>query len=83
MKLYLLTQNSNRGYDTYDSCVVCAHSAEDAATISPDSYGDDFPNFKPNSSTWAKQIQDIEVTELGIAHDNIKRGVICSSFNAG
>lgn len=27
--LYLLTQNVNRGYDTYASCVVCAESEEE------------------------------------------------------
>ena len=30
MKLYLLSQDDNNDYDTYDSIVVCAESEEDA-----------------------------------------------------
>ena len=36
MKLYLLKQNTNEGYDTYDSCVVCAKDEETARHIHPD-----------------------------------------------
>ena len=36
MNLYLLTQRTNNGYDTYDSCVVAAESESDARTIHPD-----------------------------------------------
>ena len=24
LKIYLLSQDDNNGYDTYDSCIVCA-----------------------------------------------------------
>lgn len=33
MNLYLLKQEINTGYDTYDSCVVAAESEEDARVI--------------------------------------------------
>lgn len=36
MNLYLLTQHSNRGYDTYDSMVVAAESEEDARLMHPE-----------------------------------------------
>ena len=34
MNLYLLTQNENNGYDTYDSMVVSAENEEDAKYLS-------------------------------------------------
>ena len=33
--IYLLTQNDNEGYDTVSSCVVVAHTAEEAKRIHP------------------------------------------------
>lgn len=33
MKLYLISQNVNNGYDTYDSAVVCAETEEEARMI--------------------------------------------------
>ena len=36
MKLYLLTQSTNLGYDTYDSLIVCAENKEEAKKIRPD-----------------------------------------------
>ena len=35
MKLFLLSQTENRGYDTYDSCVVCAEDEKSAKRITP------------------------------------------------
>ena len=35
MKLFLLTQNINNEYDTFDSCVVAAEDAETARNIHP------------------------------------------------
>ncbi len=35
MKLYLLSQSYRSGYDTYDSCVVCAESEDEAKYIHP------------------------------------------------
>ena len=38
MKLYLISQDVNTGYDTYDSAVVSAKSEADARTIHPSAY---------------------------------------------
>jgi len=38
MKLYLLSQSINDGYDTFDSCVVCAEDEQEARTIHPSKY---------------------------------------------
>jgi hypothetical protein len=35
MRLYLLTQNENTGYDTYDSCVVAAKDEDQARGMFP------------------------------------------------
>jgi hypothetical protein len=35
MNLYKLSQNINEGYDTYDSCVVCAKNENEARMIHP------------------------------------------------
>ena len=87
MKLYLLTQYQNTGYDTYDSCVVCAENEDDAKNIDP-STGDgvfvDWSNKSQKYSiSWANTKDGIEVEEIGEAHPSQKRGVICASFNAG
>ena len=35
MNLYLITQDQNRGYDTYESAVVAAETEEQAKSINP------------------------------------------------
>lgn len=35
MNIYLLSQSKNKGYDTYDSCVVLAETEEEARKIFP------------------------------------------------
>lgn len=94
-KLYLLTQTVNNGYDTHDSCVVCAENEEEARRISPsqfDMWHDNAWYFKyadgrieeepSGGDTWALP-KDITVKYLGEADEVIKKGVICASFNAG
>jgi hypothetical protein len=78
MKLYLLKQNDNNDYDTYDSCVVCAENALDAITIHPQSLktkGYGYP-------TWPLGKELIICVEIGDANDKQERGVIIASFNA-
>jgi hypothetical protein len=75
MKLFLLTQDICRGYDTYDSCIVCAESEEEAAKISPmgfDRYGG-----------WCNSPDEVNVTYIGMADEALTKGVILASFNAG
>ena len=84
MNLYKLTQDSETGYDTYDSCVVCAESEDDAKRIRP---GRD-PNSRwweedNRYSSWATSLGQVTVQFLGPASPTLTRGVICASFNAG
>lgn len=79
LKIYLLSQSQNTGYDTYDSIVVCAEDEKDAKTIGP--MGD---YFAPDMQwCWAKTLDDIKCEKIGNALSTQKRGVILASFNAG
>ena len=74
MNLYLISQNVNNGYDTYNSAVVCAENEPDAASIHPG-------GTQPWGDTWADP-ERVKVKLIGTAID-IERGVVLASFNAG
>lgn len=94
MNIYLLTQNANDDYDTYDSCVVVAKTAKKAKEIYPSSQfdtpdlfqnkdTDPFNRWK-DSSTWANNPNQVTATLVGKALDSQKENtIICASFNAG
>ena len=76
-KLYLISQEINNAYDTYDSAVVVATSPKMATTIHPhglkqlerDSYG-----------IWTTP-ENVKAEFIGFAKRGIKLGtVICASF---
>ena len=97
MKIYEISQNINSCYDTYDSAIVCAESEEEARTIHPDGDHVDFDEngwfttsdtgirWDRDSDTWVdpKDINKIKVEFLGVAKEEIKKGVMLASFNAG
>lgn len=96
MNLYLLTQTENRGYDTFDSCVVCAPNEEQAKAIHP--RGDlyyvagrgwvwcDYPYLRSSLSMgvdrWTSP-DNVTATLIGVADPSVKAGVVIASFNAG
>jgi len=82
MNLYLLSQNENNNYDTFDSCVVCAENEYEARNIMPD-FESGKP-FEPSNSfgTWAFSIEGVEVELIGIAADTVNKGIVIASFNA-
>ena len=82
MNIYKIKQNANKDYDTYDSAVVIAESAQEAQQMQPEQ---DEPGFSPDSREfkWAVP-EDVIVTYIGIADPAFtKPCVIVSSFNAG
>ena len=81
MKLYLIWQEVNNDYDTYDSAVVAALDEEDARSINPQSINFDDWEFI-DYNTWTER-ENVKVEYIGEAADNIERSVICASFNAG
>lgn len=80
MKLYLLSQTENTGYDKFDSCVVAARNEDEARTVHP--YGDESDWTCPYPS-WASCSANVSVRLIGLSVAGIERGVICASFNAG
>ena len=80
MNLYLITQDTCRGYDTYDSAVVAAESELEAKRIYP-ATGGELP--EGNTYDWCSSPEDVEAKFIGIAGIDIERGVILASFNAG
>lgn len=96
MRLWLISQDTNSGYDTYDSAVVAAPSEEAARRISPSAYYEwsdghggwcfvyaDGTRRRDQQSGWANHLDQIAVKLLGDATLDIEQGVICASFNAG
>lgn len=81
MKLYLISQSFNNGYDTYDSAVVAAKNEQEAQKLVPGFYADE--KFYPDSGAWASS-EHVTVEYIGTAKPGTKAGtVICASFNAG
>lgn len=83
MNLYLIQQDINNDYDTYDRAVVIATSEEEARTIHPAGYRwEDDKWSVTDINTWCHPehvtVKCIGITLLGQVGD-----VICASFNAG
>ena len=83
MNIYLIWQNENRGYDTYDSAVVVAEDEESAKLIHPSTYGEN-PWKDSCSSGWCYYPDDVKVELVG-TYEGTKTEphVILASFNAG
>lgn len=82
MKLFLIHQEVNGDWDTYDSAVVIAKDAQDACTIHPSGHKGAVGDAVDPHSTWCS-LNDVQVQLLGYAEVGFERGVVCASFNAG
>lgn len=90
MNIYRLTQNTNWGYGTYDSCVVVAPDEAAARLLHPrgnrhwDGRGwiwvwiSDYAG----EAGWTEP-DNVLVEQVGIASPGVSAGVLCASFNAG
>ena len=76
MNLYLVEQDENTGYDTYDSFVCSARTEESARQQNPCliEWGD--------WGSWASSPDKVIVTEIGKTNIDEEK-IIISSFNAG
>jgi len=98
MKLWLLINNGNGGYDTYDSAVVVAKTEKDAKRIYPDDfcvYSEEHSKFvfqyasgeievDYDGHSWADSPNKVFVEYLGEAGTLYEEGqVILASYNAG
>jgi hypothetical protein len=77
MKLYRISQTSNRGYDTYDSAIVCAKSEDEARHTHPGA------GWGELSATWCNSPDQVTVELIGTAAPGTRQGVVLASFNAG
>ncbi len=80
MKLFLLTQDEETDYDTYDSVVVAAMSINDALMIHPSEYQQNW--LGERTYEWP-DIKHVQATYIGDAITGAEAGIILSSFNAG
>jgi len=76
-KLYLISQDTNMDYDSYDSAVVCATNPTKARHTHPSG------GTWENTRTWVKDPAKVTVEYLGKASPRTPIGVVCASFNAG
>ena len=89
MNTYLISQNVNNGYDTYDSAVVMAESVEEARAMYPGANDGKFTDYckQYGCHDWTMDLEKVEVHKLGRMTDEsyLSRGdaVICASFNSG
>ncbi len=78
MKLWLISQKVNTGYDTYDSAVVAAETEEQARKTSPA-----ICSFRDYTlEQWAIP-EHVTVKYIGDADPSVAAGVVLASFNAG
>ena len=82
MKLYIISQEVNTGYDTYDSAVVAAESEEDAKTIHPGGETEPVREIDRHFYEWCG-LAHVKVELIGVAVKGTKRGVIVASYKAG
>ena len=78
MNLYLISQDENEEYDTYDSAIVCAANEDEARNTKPDArpWGARF-------SSWCSSPDKVKVRLVGVAAEGVEPGVLLASFNAG
>lgn len=92
MNIYVISQNSNQGFDTFDSAVVVAESEGAARLIHPrgdrvwqpgrEVWADGFIADTPRGSKWCHP-DEVNVAQVGTALEGQRPGVVCASYNAG
>jgi hypothetical protein len=84
MKIWLLSQDTNDGYDIFDSCVVAAETEDEARHIHPNlSWGPDYGlSAEWDVRTWVPP-SEVKVKYIGVAEhpEELESRVICASFN--
>jgi len=84
MNLYVISQDQNQDYDTYDGAVVCAESESEARTINPNASGVmQDKDWKANYNGWCNGPEHVLVDLIGKARSGMEMGVVLASFNPG
>lgn len=99
MEIYLLEQDWNNDYNTYDSVVVIAENEKEARKIHPSEFvthitdgqwmstyatkGGGEYNFDSRDWVQYDEIERLKIKHIGTATDKQEKGVLLASFNAG
>ena len=96
MKIYLVSQDENDSYDTFDSFICYANNEDEARTMSPREehfckWDDKLKKhtrcdwFDPEcyNDEWASSLDNVKVEYLGEASSKLEPAVILASYNAG
>jgi hypothetical protein len=78
LKLYLISQTVNRGWDTYDSAVVVAETEEQAKHFHPSGGHWDDDDWTSPDNVQVVLLSENVSGDLQAGHQ-----VVCASFNAG
>ena len=79
--LWKIWQTENADYDTYDSAIVAAETAEDATKIHPSGHAEAWNHKYPS---WASSPSSVFAACVGRAAHDVQGGsVLVASFNAG
>lgn len=87
MKLYLISQEENNDYDTYDKAIVVAESEDEARRFHPSRYyqwdGEKWMGKHSAESygSWASSPEKVQVKYIG--ETGLEQGVVLASYNAG
>ena len=79
MNLYLISQDVNENYDTYDSAIVAARTNKEARMIHPSGYDWD---GESRYGSWVSA-ENVNAKIIGVAKKGTTKGVVLASFNAG
>ena len=82
MKLWLITQTVNTGFETFEGAVVAAQTEEEARRTHPndDYIAGQWIGCDPNDESWAELPEQVTVRYLGKATSDVVAGVILSSY---
>ena len=80
MNLYLISQDVNENYDTYDSAIVAARTKKEARMIHPN--GDDWDGKTEKYGSWTS-FEDVKAELIGTAKKGTTKGIVLASYNAG
>ena len=90
MKLWMISQNENDDYDTFDSAVVAAETEADARHMSPADIWMSPGHIRSDAERednkrcyWTSNVDAVTVRLLGEAAPGMEAEIICASFNAG
>jgi len=82
MNLYLISQDVNWNYETYDSAIVAARTKKEARMTHPKGIKNWDGKRDGKYSSWAS-FEDVSAELIGVAKKGSTKGVVLASYNAG